>query len=187
MPFPPFHFGPSACLVLPLNRYLDLPVFLLANVVVDIEPLLVMVLGLSYPLHGYAHTLIGAALIGPVWAGIAYRFRSPLKDGMTKVLRPSYAPSRTRTLVAGVLGAWFHVALDAPLYHDIRPIWPMSSNPVLGAAESDALYAACAYSFIPALAIYALMVVRNRQQVRSAAENPFPGRVAWKPQSTSFR
>jgi hypothetical protein len=40
MPFTPCHFGPSACIALPLNRWIDLPVFLLANVAIDIEPLL---------------------------------------------------------------------------------------------------------------------------------------------------
>jgi len=65
---------PSACIALPLNRWIDLPVFLLANVAIDIEPLLVMTLNLSYPLHGYAHTLLGATLIGLGWGGIAYAF-----------------------------------------------------------------------------------------------------------------
>ncbi len=39
MPFTPFHFGPSAVIALPLNRYIDIPTFLLANIAVDIEPI----------------------------------------------------------------------------------------------------------------------------------------------------
>ena len=63
MPFTPFHFGPSAVIVLPLNRYIDIPAFLLANIAVDIEPLAVMSLSLSYPLHGYAHSILGVSII----------------------------------------------------------------------------------------------------------------------------
>ena len=162
MPFTPFHFGPSACVALPLNRYIDLPVFLLANVAVDIEPLLVMMFNLSYPLHGYAHTLVGAALVGLAWGGIAYGLRGLLTVLMTKGLHLAYSPSRSRMLMSGVLGAWFHVALDAPLYTDIRPFWPLSGNPLLGMIESDAMYAICAYSFIPAVLFYLVIVyVRN--------------------------
>ena len=43
MPFTPYHFGPHGCVGLVLKRYLDLPVFMLANVAVDLEPLAVMV------------------------------------------------------------------------------------------------------------------------------------------------
>lgn len=52
MPFTPLHFGPHACVALPLRRRVDLPVFLLTNVVVDVEPLLVLTFNLNYPLHG---------------------------------------------------------------------------------------------------------------------------------------
>ena len=57
MPFTPYHFGPHATVALPLHRYLDVFVFVGANVVVDLEPLLVLTFHLNYPLHGYCHTL----------------------------------------------------------------------------------------------------------------------------------
>jgi len=85
---------------------------------------------------------------------------------MTKVFRLSSAPTIKRMLISGVLGTWLHVALDAPLYRDIRPFWPLSANPLLGTIGSDALYAFCAWSFIPALVIYAVMVIRTRDSER---------------------
>ena len=64
MSFTPFHLGPALGLGLPLRRYLHVPTFLAASVVVDVEPLLVLVLGLDYPLHGYLHTFLFASLTG---------------------------------------------------------------------------------------------------------------------------
>ena len=46
------------------KRTIDIPSFIFANVAVDIEPLIVINFGLKYPLHGYAHTLGGALIIG---------------------------------------------------------------------------------------------------------------------------
>jgi hypothetical protein len=164
MPFTPFHFGPGACVSLPLNRHLDLPVFLLANVALDVEPLLVMTLDLSYPLHGCAHTLIGGAVVGAALGLISYPFRGVIADGMALLCIP-YIPSRARMLLSGVLGAWFHILLDAPLYTDIRPFRPLAKNPLFGLVSSDMLYTACAYLFIPAALFYLMIVlVRNRRR-----------------------
>ena len=43
---------------LALYRRLDIPVFLGANVAIDIEPLLVMTHNLNYPLHAFCLTLL---------------------------------------------------------------------------------------------------------------------------------
>jgi hypothetical protein len=56
--------GPAIGFGLPLKKYLHVPTFLVANVIVDVEPLLVLVLGLHYPLHGYLHTFIFASFTG---------------------------------------------------------------------------------------------------------------------------
>ena len=75
MPFTPFHFGAHACIAFPLNKRIDIPVFILANVAIDIEPLLVITLNLSYPLHGYVHTFVGAVFIGGLWGLIAFKYK----------------------------------------------------------------------------------------------------------------
>jgi len=48
MPFTPFHLGPALTIGLPLRRFIHAPTFIVANVIVDVEPFLVMVLGLNY-------------------------------------------------------------------------------------------------------------------------------------------
>ena len=43
--------------------FLDFPTFLVASVAVDLEPFLVVSLGLRYPLHGFFHSLVGGTLV----------------------------------------------------------------------------------------------------------------------------
>jgi len=50
MPFTPYHFGPSGFWGLAFRKWLDLPVFVLANVIVDIEVLVIWFFGLGWPL-----------------------------------------------------------------------------------------------------------------------------------------
>ena len=64
MPFTPFHLGPALGLGLPLRKYIHAPTFIVANVAVDIEPFLVFLLRLNYPLHGYLHTFLSAFFFG---------------------------------------------------------------------------------------------------------------------------
>lgn len=81
MPFTPFHFGPGLGLGLPLRKYLHAPTFILANIIVDIEPFLVLSLGLRYPLHGGLHTFLLATPLGLIFGYIMFlleRFLHPL-------------------------------------------------------------------------------------------------------------
>ncbi len=74
MPFTPFHFGAHACAALPAGKKINILVFILANVIIDIEPLLIMIFNFAYPLHGYAHTFLGTSIIGFLWAALADKF-----------------------------------------------------------------------------------------------------------------
>ncbi|MBI5189362.1 MAG: hydrolase [Nitrospirae bacterium] len=155
MPFTPFHFGPAACLSLPLRKRIDVPVFILANVVVDLEPLTVMTFGLDYPLHGYVHTLMFGGLIGALFGAGAFSLRTQLIKLMGLFALP-YRPSIGGMILSGVLGIWFHILLDSPLYADIRPLYPLTYNPVYGLVSGSTVYVFCAVSFVPAIMIYLL-------------------------------
>ncbi len=166
MPFTPFHFGPSCCIALPLNRYIDLPIFVFANVAIDIEPLIVMVFNLTYPLHGYAHTLLGATAIGILCGVLGNYAKNPLSFIMEKKLRLSYKNSFNKYVISGVLGTWLHVLLDSPLYTDIMPLYPFSrNNPLFGSIQSSAMYKYCALAYIPAVILYLLFVtIENKRK-----------------------
>lgn len=164
MPFTPFHFGPGAAISLPLNRYLDIPAFLLANVAVDIEPLMVMLFRLSYPLHGYAHSFLGAALVCVISGFVLYGFRGFVIECMDRFFKKGYEATRTKLVLSSVLGGWFHVFLDSMIYHDIMPFYPIKANPFLGMVGLGSVYIICALSFIPAAVFYALILMIGRKR-----------------------
>lgn len=161
MPFTPFHFGPGAAIALPLNRHIDLFAFLLANVVVDVEPLIVMTFSLSYPLHGYVHTFAGATLACLISGCILFFFKGFISEFMRTFVIKDYDAAKKRMILSSVLGGWFHILLDSMIYTDIRPFYPFSLNPFFGIMSSETLYRLCALAFIPAAAFY--LAIRTRK------------------------
>ena len=153
MPFTPFHFGPHACVSLPFYRYLDIPIFMGANVALDIEPLIVMHFNLDYPFHGYCHTLLFGGLIGLLLATVAFPFRHFIKKIMNS-LRLAYTPTYAKMGLAGVLGAWLHVLFDAPLYNEMMPFYPLQDNFLFAVVSHRGVYRLCAACFAPALLLY---------------------------------
>lgn len=123
MPFTPYHFGPSGFLGLVFKKWIDLPVFILANVVVDIEVLFVGWLGLGWPIHRYCHTLLGGAVVGTLWGIAAYPLRHFFKR-MMKVFHIPYKTSLRKMVISGVLGVWLHVLIDGIYHSDVRIFWP---------------------------------------------------------------
>lgn len=153
MPFTPFHFGPSAFIAFPLKKYIDVPVFVLANVVIDLEPLTVMVFNLNYPVHGFFHTLLGGIFIGAIYGLIAYTMKNFLKKIMD-IFHLNYSPKLSIMIFSGILGFWFHIFLDSFMHADIKPFYPSSYNPLYQIISTPNLYLICAVLFIPALVFY---------------------------------
>ncbi|MFH0790225.1 MAG: hydrolase [Candidatus Omnitrophota bacterium] len=163
MPFTPFHFGAHACIALPVNKKINILVFVLSNVIVDIEPLLVMAFNLSYPLHGYAHTFIGSSMLGAAWGAIAYQFKTIFEKTL-RILRLSSEFSMKQYILSGVLGAVIHVLFDAPLYADIKPFFPLKINPVYGLISKPLMYKICSLLFISAVMLYFWAVNKYRDK-----------------------
>jgi membrane-bound metal-dependent hydrolase YbcI (DUF457 family) len=153
MPFTPFHFGAHACVVLPLQRRLDIPAFILSSVFIDIEPLLVMLFNLHYPLHGYAHSLMGGLVVGSLGGAVVYLLRKPLGKVMGS-LKLFYRPSLVMSMLSCVCGAWLHILFDAMIYSEMSPFYPISHNPLYGFISSANMYLLCSLFFIPAVVLY---------------------------------
>lgn len=157
MPFTPYHFGPSGFVGLALRKWIDIPVFVLANVVIDLEPLAVILFGLNYPLHGYFHTFLVGTVVALVWGLIAYSGKSILQRLM-KLFHLSYETNFRKMLLSAILGIWFHILLDGQLYTDIQPFWPLKTNPMYGLLSYNTVYLICKISFLLAIVLYIIAV-----------------------------
>jgi membrane-bound metal-dependent hydrolase YbcI (DUF457 family) len=167
MPFTPYHFGPSGFTGLVFGKWIDLPVIVLANVIVDIEVLFIMNMGLGWPVHRYCHTLLIGAVAGALWGFAAY----PLRHIFNRIMRVLYIPYKTslrKMVISGVLGVWLHVLIDGMYHNDVRIFWP-SNNKWLQDMSYERITRAqietiCMLFFIAAFIIYILAVTVFRRK-----------------------
>jgi len=166
MPFTPYHFGPSGFLGLVFGKWIDLPVFVLANVIVDIEVLMVGFLGLGWPAHRYCHTLLIGAVVGALWGIAAY----PLRHFFKRIMRVFYIPYRTslrKMIVSGILGVWLHVLIDGIYHFDVKIFWPGKKmwlwKMIQGNITKQQIETVCMLFFIAAFVVYILAVTVFRR------------------------
>jgi membrane-bound metal-dependent hydrolase YbcI (DUF457 family) len=127
MPVTPYHFGPAGLLGYILRKWIDLPVFVLANVVIDVEVLLVNLMGQSWPIHRYCHTFLIGAVVGAMWGFVAY-LCLPLLTRLMKKIRIPYQTNPPKMIISGILGVWFHVLIDGIYHYDVKPFCPIQKN-----------------------------------------------------------
>jgi hypothetical protein len=171
MPFTPYHFGPSGFIGLTFRKWLDIPVFVLANVVVDIEVLVIGLLGLGWPFHRYTHTLLLGAIAGVTWGIASY----PLRHFFGKIMqmfRIPYQTSLWKMVVSGVLGVWLHVSIDAVYHWDVRIFWPSKAKPLYGLISQGWIKAICVASFFAAFILYALTFRRSPRGEATGSRRP---------------
>ncbi len=154
MPFTPFHLGPALLIGLILFNYLDFPTFLIANIIIDIEPLTVLLIGLNSPLHGFFHSFIGGTIASMFLTMIVLRVRRFVSPLMEFFYREQNW-SRRKILSASISGVILHIFLDSFLYTDIRPFYPFRGNPLLsGWPMGFTVYSFCVFSAVAGLIIY---------------------------------
>lgn len=172
MPYTPYHFGPSGFIGLALRRWLDIPVFVLANVIVDLEVLFITHIGLGYPIHRYFHTLLIGAAAGILWATIAWPLRNLFKMIM-QTLRIPYQTSFLKMLISGVLGVWLHVVIDSIYHPDVRLLWPHKAIPLWRIITSQQLEFLCLVFFIAAIVLWMLLVLSHSKlkKLKDTASN----------------
>jgi hypothetical protein len=169
MPFTLYHFGPSGFLGLTFRKWLDVPVFVLANVVVDLE-VLPRLLGLGWPVHGYFHTLLIGAAVGAVWGIAAY----PLRHFFEKMMRILLIPYRTgfwKMVVSGILGVWLHVVIDAIYHPDVRIFWPDKTEPLWRLLSQEQVKIMCIGFLVAAAVIYAFTAasyLKKKKQMQNS-------------------
>jgi len=165
MPFTPYHFGPSGFVGLAFKKWLDFPVFTLANVVVDIEVLIYS----QWPVHRYAHTLLIGAVVGGLWGVAAYPLRHLFKRLMNMFLL-TYKTTFLKMLISGILGVWLHILIDAIYHWDVRIFWPGNARPLFGLISRQQVKSVCLAFFIPVAILYVLAAISYIKQSRQ--KNP---------------
>lgn len=158
MPFTPYHFGPSGFISLVLRRWLDIPVFVLANVIVDVEVLVVRLLDAGWPIHRYIHTLLIGAAAGILWATVAWPLRNLFKMIM-QTLRIPYQASFLKMLISGVLGVWLHVVIDSIYHWDVRVFWPSKIKPLYKLVTTQQVEMICLVFLLAAVILYVIAVL----------------------------
>lgn len=163
MPFILFHLGPSLWIGLILFKFLDFPSFLLTCITVDVEPLAVMFFGLQYPLHRFFHSFVGGSIVALLAALIMYTLRSNVRK-FTNEFSLEQDSSFKKILWKSFLGICFHILFDAPLYTDIQPFYPNTSNPLFGLFSSSQIYFFCSISFLIATVLYFMRLLPIRRR-----------------------
>ena len=152
MPFTPFHMGPGLLLKALLQGSFSLIVFGWAQIIMDIQPLFVLLTGEGH-LHGFSHTYIGATLIG---IGSALTGKYAAEFGLRFIGQTGYLPiSWPVAISSAFVGSFSHVLLDSVMHADVEPFAPfIANNPFLGLLSIEALHNFCLYSGLLGVGVY---------------------------------
>lgn len=141
MPFTPLHMGPGLLLKTFLQSTFSLMVFGWTQILIDIQPLVVLLSGRG-ELHGLSHTYLGATAIAIVGAPSG----KYLGEIGLRILRlQQYNPIGWRVAwMSAFIGGYSHVLIDGIMHADMRPLAPFSQQAVLhGIVDIDTLHILC--------------------------------------------
>jgi hypothetical protein len=164
MPFTPYHMGPGILIKALLQGSFSLLVFGWTQVLIDLQPLIVMITRRG-TVHGFSHTYLGATLIALV-AAVTGKYL--VRVGLLLLDREEVRKIHigwSVALVSAFIGSYSHVFLDSIMHRDMAPMSPLSnSNRLLGIIAVSALHHACVYSALAGTFLYlAIRHVRVRR------------------------
>ncbi|CAH0990854.1 hypothetical protein SIN8267_00954 [Sinobacterium norvegicum] len=146
MPFTPIHMGPGILIKAILQSSFSLMVFGWTQIVMDIQPLIVLMTGEGH-LHGFTHTYVGAIILA-IFSALTGKCLSEL--GLKVLAIDKYQPIRIAWWVAFVsafIGSFSHVFLDSIMHTDVEPFYPITlTNDLHGMVSTTILHKLCLYS-----------------------------------------
>ena len=168
MPFTPLHMGPGLLTKAILQSSFSLMIFGWSQIIMDIQPLLVMVTGRG-DLHGISHTIIGATVIA-IFSAITGKYFSEyvfvwLDKDFTEFQKsifdlPKFISYKVAFLSA-FIGTYSHVLLDSLMHSDLRPLFPISdNNALLNLTSYKGLNGICVYSGAVGTILYFVIRVK---------------------------
>ena len=136
----------------------DLPNILIASVAIDIELFLVLMFNLSYPLYGFFHSFLGATIVVLLLILVMKYLRSYLSNFMN-----SFKLKQDVALISIALRAFIgafssNITMDAPIYMEMNPFFPIIGNPFLikSAFISLQISIFCFFCFLGTILIYCI-------------------------------
>ena len=164
MPFTPFHVGPAIPVKVIFDKKFSLLVYAWAQIVMDLQPLVMMLIGRGRP-HGVTHTFVGAAVLGAV-AVVSGKY---LSEWGLKLLsfgkRPKTVIPWRVAILSGLVGTFSHVVLDALIYPDVSPFWPFTdANPLRGSVTSSGMISFCVVSGAVGLVMWGVIALVKRRK-----------------------
>lgn len=162
MPFTPFHMGPGIAFKALLGSGFSLMVFGWTQIVMDLQPLLVILTGEGH-LHGFSHTFIGATLLA-LLAAVTGKLLVPLGFRLMRITPDNGLQIHWLVgFVSAFIGSFSHVYLDAIMHVDLEPFYPWTpTNPFLGLISGAALHRACLYSGLLGAGVYYGLLWRKK-------------------------
>jgi len=147
--------GPGIIIKAILRSSFSLMVFGWTQIVMDIQPLIVMITGEGH-LHGFTHTYVGAVLIA-IFSALTGKY---LAEFGLKILRISKSENPISIVwwvvfLSALVGSFSHVFLDSIMHSDVEPFFPVTlDNQFLGLISVPILHKVCLYSGLVGAAIY---------------------------------
>ena len=171
MPFTPFHFGPGLFISLIFLSFIDIPAFLIASVIIDVEPFLVLFFDLNYPLHGFFHSFFGGLIVAVLLAMVMIKIRNYFTPMLT-FFKIEQSISLKKILFSSICAIFIHILLDSPIYLDIQPFFPFEFNPFYSNTLWPGLFAylICAWCFVGAILVYILRLLQYKFRNKSLDE-----------------
>ncbi len=164
MPFTPFHMGIGIFTKSVLQGAFSLMVFGWAQIVMDIQPLVVLLTGEGH-LHGFSHTYVGATLLA-IFSAFSGKYLSELGLLIIGISKKSNPVKIAWWIVflSSFIGTFSHVLLDSFMHSDIQPFYPISlDNKLLGLLSIEQIHKLCLYSGLLGAGIYYLVQFYNKK------------------------
>ncbi len=170
MPTTPFHLGPGVLIKSVLQQRFSLTMFAFSQGLIDIQPVLVILLGKGH-LHGFTHTYLGAIIL----ALIATVIGKPICEWLLRSWNKTPEISKDSTfmvstkitwktaLLSSIIGTYSHIILDSFMHSDIQPFYPFSiENSLVSQIPLTSLHLFCIISGSTGLIIICIIAAINK-------------------------
>lgn len=133
---------------------------MVASVILDLEPLAVILFDLQIPLHAFFHTYLGATIVAILLSIGMYPFRKHF-NMLVSFFGLKQESSFRHIIPASIIGTYSHVFLDAFLYMEMNPFFPIIGNPFVGLIAGDLVYNLCFSLGFLGFFVYLLRILLN--------------------------